>query len=190
MYLKTVNINEFEEKIYPEYKKIFPKIERKTLEHIKQTYCKHLTTIIEIIEEEQFIGFFIINTLKDNPYILLDYFAILPQYQSRGFGSTAIKLLKNMYQMYDGIYIEIEKVGNGVNEEQNKIREKRAKFYENLGFCKMNFEVELFTVLFSTYILPCSKNTFHEELVIKDIFLIYKAILGEKVMKQNYKLIK
>lgn len=27
----------------------------------------------------------------------------------------AIKLLKEMYQNYDGIYIEIEKVGNGDN---------------------------------------------------------------------------
>ncbi len=189
MYLKKVDIKEFKEVIYPEYEKIFPKVERKTYANLKKSYEKNITEIIEIMKEEQFVGFFIVNILPNNPYVLLDYFAILPKYQHRGYGSNAIKLLKEMYKNYDGIYIEIEKVGNGANDEENKIRQRRAKFYENLGFCKMGFDVDLFTVLFSTYMLPCSKDVFSDEDVIKDIFSIYNAVLGEQRAKENCKVI-
>lgn len=190
MYLKKVDIKEFREVIYPEYEKIFPEIERKSYTNLKKSYDKNIVDMIEIIEEDQFVGFFIVNFLKNNPYILLDYFAILPNYQSRGYGRKAVKLLKEMYQDYDGIYIEIEKVGNGDNEEENKIRQRRAKFYENLGFVKLEFDIELFTVLFSTYMLPCSKNYFFNEEVIEGIFSIYNAILGEEKAKKYCKVIK
>lgn len=189
MYLEKVNIKEFKKVVYPEYKKIFPEVERKTYTHLKKSYNNNTTEIIEIIEDEQFVGFFIVNILKNNPYVLLDYFAILPKYQHRGYGSNAIKLLKEMYKNYDGIYIEIEKVGNGDNDEENKIRQRRANFYEKLGFHKMGFDIELFTVLFSTYIFPCSKDKFSDEEVIKDIFAIYDAVLGKRRVKENCKVI-
>lgn len=190
MYLKKVDIKEFREVIYPEYEKIFPEIERKSYANLKRLYDKNIVDMIEIIEEEQFVGFFMVNFLKNNPYILLDYFAILPNYQSRGYGRKAIKLLKEMYQDYDGIYIEIEKVGNGDNEKENQIRKRRAKFYENLGFEKLEFEIELFTVLFSTYMLPCSKNEFSNEEVKKGVFSIYNAVLGEEKVEKYCKVIK
>lgn len=190
MYLKKVDIKEFRKVIYPEYEKIFPEIERKSYTNLKKSYDKNIVDMIEIIEEDQFVGFFMVNFLKNNPYILLDYFAILPNYQSRGHGKKAVKLLKEMYQDYDGIYIEIEKVGNEDNEEENKIRQRRAKFYENLGFVKLGFDIELFTVLFSTYMLPCSKNEFSNEEVIKGVGSMYNAILGEQKAKKYCKVIK
>lgn len=189
MYLKKVDIKEFKKVIYPEYKSIFPEVERKDYADIKKSYNNNITDIIEIIVEEQFVGFFITDSLKDNPYILLDFFAILPKYQNNGYGSEAIKLLKEMYKDYDGIFIEIEKIGNGDNEKENQIRQRRAKFYENLGFHKLGFDIELFTVLFSAYMLPCSKNIFVDEKVIKNILEIYNAILGEEKIKKNCNII-
>ena len=83
MYLKKVDISEFKNVIYPEYKKIFPSIERKPYTEIEKAYNNNLTDIIKIIVEDQFVGFFIINYLNDNPYVVLDYFAILPKYKRR-----------------------------------------------------------------------------------------------------------
>ena len=189
MYLKKVDIKEFKKVIYPEYKSIFPESERKDYADIKKSYNNNITDIIEIIVEEQFVGFFITDFLKDNPYVLLDFFAILPKHQNKGYGSEAIKLLKEMYKDYGGIFIEIEKVGNGDNEEENQIRQRRAKFYENLGFHKLGFDIELYSVLFSAYMLPCAKNIFADEKVIKNILEIYNAILGEEKIKKNCNII-
>lgn len=189
MYLKKVDIKEFKKDLYEEYKKIFPKEERKTYEDIERSYNKNITDIIEIIVDEQCVGFIIINSIKNNRIILLDYFAILPKYQHKGYGTNAIKLLKEMYETYDGIFIEIEKVGNGATDLENRTRQRRAKFYENLGFCKMGFELDFYKVIYSTYILPCSKRTFFDKKVIEDIFEIYRAILGEEKLKKNCKVI-
>lgn len=189
MELKKVNIKEFKKIIYPEYKRIFPKVERRRYPEIKKPYNKNITSIIEIISDNQFIGFAITNSLKDNSYIYLDYFAILPEYQHKGYGTEAIKLLKEYYKDFDGIFIEIEKVGNADNNEENRLREKRAKFYENLGFCKMNFNLKLFTVTYSAYVLPCKGEKLCDSDAINNIFNIYNAIYGEDKAKRNCKVI-
>lgn len=190
MELNRIDIRKFKETIYPEYKKLFPELERKTYSDLERAYHNHIMDIIEIVEENQLVGFFITNFLENNPYVQLDYFAIFSPYQHKGYGTNAIKLLKEMYKSYDGIFIEIEKVGYGATKEENLIREGRAKFYENLGFYKMNFDLDLYTVIYSAYLLPCKRKEFSDKNVIKDIFQIYTAILGEDRVNKNCKVIK
>lgn len=139
--------------------------------------------------EKNFIGFFIVNTVRNIKYIHLDYFAILPEYQSKGYGTEAIRKLKEEYKDYYGIFIEIEKVGEGRTLEENEIRQKRAKFYERIGFSKMKFDIDLYQVIYSAYILKCSVNEI-EENVIEDILAIYRTIFGEEGLKKNCKVIK
>lgn len=188
MILKSVDIEEFKKIIYPEYKKIFPREEQKPYQLIKKSVQNNITEIIEILEKDTFIGFLIINTLETTQYAILDYFAILPQYQNKGYGSKAIALLKKNQV---GIIIEIEKCGLGSNEEENKIRVKRANFYERLGFYKMGFDVDLYKTIYSIYLLPYEENkTINENEVIQNMFNIYVAILGENRVKRNCKVIK
>ena len=188
MYLKKVDIKEFKKAIFKEYKKMFPRLERKTYMTLKKSYNHHITDIIEVIEKEQFVGFIITNFLKDNPYVQLEYIVILPKYQNKGYGTNAIKLLKELYKDYGGIFIEIEKAGEGKSEEENQIRQRRAKFYEKLGFHKMGFDLELYKIIYSPYILPCSKNEFSDEKAIKYFFEIYNATLGKRRVRKNYKI--
>ena len=185
MELKKVDIERFKQIIYPEYEKMFPEIERKSYERIVKLFNNNILEVIEIRNEEEFIGFMIINTLKNNPYAQLDYFAILPEYQRRGYGKHSLILLKELYKDYEGIFIEIEKLGLGEDDEENEIRRKRASFYESIGCVKMGFELELFQVLYSAYILPCSKEKFLDEEVIKKIYEIYEATAGKERTRKN-----
>lgn len=189
MYLKKVDIKEFRKVIFREYKKIFPRLERKLYMTLKKSYNHHIMDIIEIIEEEQFVGFIITNFLKDTPYVQLEYIAILPEYRNKGYGTNAIKLLKELYKEYDGIFIEIEKIGQGKSDEDNQVRQKRARFYEDLGFRKMGFDLDLYQIIYSPYILPCSNNELSDERAIKYFFEIYNATLGKRRVKKNYKVI-
>ena len=59
------------------------------------------------------VGFLLTNSLENNPYLQLDYLAILPTEQSKGYGSQALRLLQEQASVYDGIFIEMEKVGLG-----------------------------------------------------------------------------
>ncbi|MBO5478292.1 MAG: GNAT family N-acetyltransferase [Clostridia bacterium] len=189
MQLVKVNMDEFKIDIYPEYLKLFPEDEQKPYLLIEKSVNNNIMNIFKIVVDNRMVGFIITNTLKENGCVQLDYFAILPEYQSKGYGSKAMELLKEESKEYYGIFIEIEKPGLASSEEENKIRQKRAKFYERLGFIKLKFGLNLFNVIYSTYLLPCSKENILEEKVIEDIFEIYNAISGEKRIKENCKLI-
>ena len=192
MNLKLVDatMDEFKNKIYPEYIKLFPREERKEQVDIEKAIRCKITKVIKlIINENEFVGFFIMNVIENIPYIQLDYFAILSKYQSKGYGSQAIKLLKDKYKDYKGIFIEIEKPGLGKNKDENKIREKRAKFYEKLGFYQLNFEIKLYNVVYSTYILSDQKEKNSEEIVMENVLKIYNAILGTKRVEENFQFV-
>ncbi len=191
MNLINIGIEEFKKEVYPEYIKIFPKEERKELKTIEQNYDKKITKLIKICEHNQFVGFFIINTIKNNQYVQLDYFAILEKYQNKGYGTKAIQLLKKQMETYDGIFVEIEKLGLGKDRQENLLRERRTKFYETLGFEKLNFELKWFeTLILSIYVLPISTYKDTEEKIMKNMFQIYISVHGKEKVDRNCKVIK
>lgn len=195
--IANINIEKFKKVVYPEYLKLFPQEERKALETIEKSFYNGITKIIEIVDNNIFIGFIIINTLTDNKYIQLDYLAILPQYQNKGYGTQAINLLKKQSKEYNGIFVETEKVGLGINEDENKLRAKRARFYEKLGFYKLNFELKWYeSLILSPYVFQISTNKNSEDEILKNMLKIYIATHGRekvenscKIMKINKKLI-
>lgn len=190
MRLEKIGEEEFRKVVYPEYKKLFLREERKPYILISRSIKHKMTNVIKIVEKDNFIGFFIVNSLEGNKYMILDYFAILPEYQNQGYGSKALELLRKQNENYNGIFIEIEKCGMGLNEEENKIREKRSKFYEKVGFHKLNFDIDMYNVTYSTLILPCTKDKFLEEEVLENIFEIYIAISGENRVKRHFRVVK
>ena len=182
MELININFKEFREDVYQKYIEIFPEEERKTLETIERNYNKNITRFIKIDEENKLIGFFIMNSIENDRYMQLDYFAILPEYQNKGYGTKAIKELKKVVPNYDAIFVEIEKLGYGANKVENKIREKRAKFYDRLEFNKLNVDLKWFNSLFlSIYYLKLNENlTYDEEEILNNIFEIYYKVHGKK----------
>ena len=191
MNLINIGIEEFKKEVYPEYIKIFPKEERKELKTIEQNYDKKITKFIKICENNQFVGFFIINTIKNSQYVQLDYFAILEKYQNKGYGTKAIQLLKKQMEAYEGIFVEIEKLGLGKDKQDNLLRERRAKFYETLGFEKLNFELKWFgTLILSIYVLPISTHKDTEEKIMANMFQIYISVQGKEKVDRDCKVIK
>ena len=191
MNLINIGIEAFKKEVYSEYIKIFPKEERKELKIIEQNYDKKITKFIKICENNQFVGFFIINTIKNSQYVQLDYFAILEKYQNKGYGTKAIQLLKSQMEAYDGIFVEIEKLGLGKDKQENLLRERRAKFYETLGFEKLNFELKWFeSLILSIYVLPISSYKDTDEKIMENMFQIYISVHGKEKVDRDCKVIK
>ena len=117
--LRDIDINEFKEKIYSYYLKIFPEDERKSLKLIETSYKKQYTRIIKILYKDEIVGFMLLNKIKYKGYIGLDYFAILPQYRNDKIGTRALEILFEEEKDSKGIFIEIEKIGLGKDEKEN-----------------------------------------------------------------------
>lgn len=185
--LIEIDIQEFKKEIKSYYKKLFPVMERKPVYLIKRMYKKGFTKLLKIVLKEKIIGFFIINEGKTG-YAQMDYFAIFKEYQSQGYGTTALNLIKKKYENSKGIFIEIEKEGLGKNEEENKMREKRAKFYERIGFEKLDFDVFLYGVIYTPYLLKGygfdSKDNIKNEL-----FEFYYITHRKNVINRNCRVV-
>lgn len=190
--MKLVNIDmiELKKNVYPEYVKLFPEIERKPYNMLVELYENNILNVLKIMDGNKFIGFFIVNKVENNKYLQVDYFGILPKYQGKGYGNKAIKLLKKYSKNYEGIFIEVEKLGLGKTEVENKQRERRVKFYERLGFYKLNFDINLCDVIFTPYILQVVDNNQKENKIMKEIFEIYVATFGNDMAKRKVKFIK
>lgn len=180
-------MQEFKQTIYPEYVTLFPKSELKPYEMLEKMFQKNIMKFIKIMDSDTFVGFFIVNALQQSHYLHLDFFAILPQYQSKGYGSKALKLLQEESKQFEGIFIEIEKVGEGKNEQENTIRKKRAQFYERVGFTPLKFEIDLFHVLLSAYVL-FAQEKIEEHRIVKEISTLYDTIYGENIAKKYVKI--
>lgn len=185
MEVKEVDIKEFKKKLFPIYKAMFPPIERRYFYQIKSANKKGMSKIFKICVDNKIIGFLIANVLEENEYIGLDYLAILPEYQSKGYGSKAIMSLKDIFPNYKAMFIEIEKLGCGKSETENIERERRERFYNRLGFEKLNFELFLFGMEYSTYVLPISDKNKDEEEIRNYMFRVYENIYGKRTVKKH-----
>ena len=186
--LKDIDIYEFKKEVYSYYLDIFPEDERKPLELLQSSYERHYTKIIEILYKNEIVGFMVINRVKDKGYAVLDYLAILPQYRNNKLGTKALQMLLEQEKDNRGIFIEIEKVGLGKDTEENLLRANRKKFYEKLGFKKLNFDLYLFGVVYTPYLFSNIKD--NEDMIINEILNIYESISGKERIKQNCKIIK
>lgn len=183
--LQDVDIKEFKKTIYSEYKKLFPAIERKPYKLIKRQCELGITKIWKIVEYDKFVGFIISTTIDSVKYAYLEYFAILPEHQNNGYGTKAIELLKEQYKNCNGIFVEVEKAESA--EDITKI--KRVNFYERLGFYKLGFDIILYTVSYTPYVLQIAEQKEEDIKIIEGIFSIYIAISGQKRVARNCKVI-
>lgn len=187
--LKKIEIEEFKKDVYDDYCLLFPKDELKSYKTLKRNYIENILKIYKIEDDQKYVGFMMFNSIDESKIILFDYFGIKPQYQNMGYGSKAIHLLKNVMKQYNCIYGEVEKLGLGTNIEENNRRKRRIKFYENLGFYKLKYDLELYKVVYTPICLILNKKVSDEE-ILNDTFKIYNSILGENNVKRNCRVIK
>lgn len=173
MKLINIDIKTFKKDIYINYKKMFPRLERKSYNHLKKCSELGMSDFIEIVENDDIIGYMILNKIRDIEYVQLDYFAILPKYQNKGYGTKALELLRKKYNDFNGIFIEVEKVGLGKNEIENNQRSRRDKFYRNIGFITLNYDFTLYKVIYTPYILFTKNEREDEKEIVNKMFKLY-----------------
>lgn len=188
MQIKELTIKEFKDKLLSYYIELFPRQERKPFFILENNVKKGLMKILGIYDEEieEIVGFQIL-TFSENPiYAYLEYFAILPQYQSKGYGSKSLDLLKEYSKQYEGIVLEIESIGKGKNEEENEIRKRRQKFYEKNGFEALDTRILLFNQDFTVYLFP-KKESITDVQILEKLKKIYIKSIGKEKADKNFK---
>ncbi len=184
MDLRQVNMEEFKKNIYKEYIKLFPYDELNELDEIEEAINEGREVIYEIIVDNKIVGFIMLERIrKDFPYYV-DYFGIFKKYQGKHYGTMAFNYLINNVVVNDGICLEIEK-----EDKRFPHTLKRAKFYRDLGFKRINSEYLYYNVRYTPYVYDK-----HRKYTKSDIYKIltsyYKKNFGIKEFHNNFVLIK
>lgn len=184
--LIPIDLKEFQKELYSYYVELFPKDERKSYYILKKLSKKGVEKFLKIVDGNTTIGFLMYCVLENNPYVWLDYFAILPEYQNKGYGSKTIPNLKEFFCDYEGIYGEVEKRGMGKDESENRQRDRRIKFWQKLGFIFLeDCDLNLWNVIYTPCILKIKETNIDSKVVIKNSFELYNGILGERNVKKH-----
>ena len=136
MILRLANAKD-KKKIKEIYNEAFPAVEKKPFFLFRRKNVK----LYALVDEEICVGLFIAVEHKD--MVFIDYFAIDKNCRGKGYGSTALTLLKNQYTD-KRIFLEIEDTIECLMEHK-EVREKRKRFYKANGFLMSHLRVNAFT---------------------------------------------
>ena len=181
--VNEITIDEFKDTIYSNYLKLFPIDEQRSLKKIEDTYESGIEKIYKITHNNITIGFFMLERINNSYPYYLDYFAIFEDYQNKGFGTEALKVLINKIVKDCELIGEIEKVS-----DDNPKSIKRFDFYKKLGFRKTSREYLLYNVYYNPIIYSKSKD-FDSNKYDKTFFDYYKINCGEEEVKKKCRII-
>ncbi len=154
------------------YKKSFPKSELKPFSLIEKKVKDGTAEICGIFGDDIFSGLMI--NAKYGDIVLIDYLAIDPDFQNKGIGSTALKLLFEKYPS-NRIILEIEATDIDVPDLEN--RKNRKNFYLRNGLKVMPYKVDLFGVEMEIL-------TFGGDVDFKEYFSLQKHYLPINIDKK------
>ena len=157
------------------YESAFPPEERMPFARVLEKRDNGTMRLLSVESERgEFLGFANITLCLD--VLALNYFAILPEKQGKGYGTEVIVELKKRYSERS-IVIDIE--DDGVESDNREQRTRRRCFYERLGFRAMPYRLSIFGV--PSLIMSSGRSYTFEE--YKTIFAeVFSAWAVDKVI--------
>lgn len=170
--------NSLFKEIYNEYMKVdFPPDELKPCSRILKQKKAGIALTLGYYDGNQLVGYAVIEQDAAQQILLLDYFAILPQFRQQGKGTLFLSEIKNMFSNVKCIFIETE-----APIHPTAIR--RLEFYLHAGARKTTIQVNLFHVDY--LILTLNNNCSDDEnlILLKEIYdTIYPAFFRKNYLK-------
>ena len=127
----------------------FPDDERKPLKIILSRYQKRQNFCLLYLEENIVKAYSILEFA--NQSLLMDYFAVLPQFRVQGVGTRFLQEMKDYFKDYEALFIESESAYDDVSL-------KRLDFYQKAGAWLSGIKVYLYHVDYEVMVMPLKKE--------------------------------
>lgn len=118
----------------------------------------------------------------DDPYVMLDYFAVLPEYRNRGEGSTLLRqMLDRFCRNGHGVFGEVE-APVSKDESVNSLRRRRLGFYDRAGLRKAGYTARVIGV---PYIVLLYGPEISDDNLIKTHQKLYHSVFSDSFYAKN-----
>ena len=184
--IREIRKNEYDD-LYSHMKRDFPANEIPPFFVIKRNFEKNiydgffLTENIENIGsvENIDIGYAVITAPENLKYAFINFFAVFPQYRSKGYGSEFLKIILNRYSDRT-LVLEADNPSAAKTAALHDEAERRLKFYECAGFRVVpTAKAKIFGV--DMVIMASTASGYDEKLSAREIMhALYLPALGAK----------
>lgn len=178
------------ETVYKEQMNLdFPPAEIKPLERILSLWEKGLYEVYGMYEEENLLGYAFLSTTKEKSWRLLDYYAIISKYRSKGYGGKFLSSLKKKLEEEEviGLLIEIESIRSSLDEKERQVRERRQNFYFRNEIITTNRYATIFEMEYEILYYPFKEYETVQK-IIEEYKKIYQCMLPTNLYEQNCKI--
>ncbi len=130
--------------------------ELKSLAHISDMCDRGLYCAYGLWQDETLIAYALLANTADRRIHMLDYYAVLPEYQDKGWGGKFLRMLHKTLGG-DSILFEVEDPDYAPDEEERAHWQRRIRFYENNGCLHTGVKLNLYGFDYTLMQLPAEK---------------------------------
>lgn len=164
-------------------KRDFPKDELKPLNRILALMGQGEYEPYGLFRGESLLAYALYWKVGEDPYVMLDYFAVLPKSRNQGTGSTLLRQMLNQFcRGGRGVFGEVE-IPNTGDEEVDALRRRRLGFYDRAGLRKINYFAKVFGVPY--IVLAYGPDISDDALMGTHRKLYRRAFPDPKIYKNN-----
>ena len=160
--MKLMNIADdgaqYKWQLYDLYDKAFPEQEKKPLQIMENLVADNRMEMLAMVDEDEFVGLAINLIDTEQNRALLDYYAIVPEKRSGGYGSKGQEVLLDRFKNQKYIF-EIETQDE--KAENAEERKRRKAFYLRNGLKETGLFVNAYNTDFEI-LTPDGELTFWE----------------------------
>ena len=160
--MKLMNIADdgaqYKWQLYDLYDKAFPAQEKKPLQIMENLIADNRMEMLAMVDEDEFVGLAINLIDTEQNRALLDYYAIVPEKRSGGYGSKGLEVLLDRFKNQKYIF-EIETQDE--KAENAEERKRRKAFYLRNGLKETGLFVNAYNTDFEI-LTPDGELTFWE----------------------------
>ena len=127
--------------------------ELKSLAHISNMCSRGRYSAYGLWNDNELIAYALLGNTADKRKHLLDYYAVLPEYQDQGWGSRFLAMLSDELPG-DAILFEVEDPDYAPNPEEEAHWRRRIRFYEKNGCMHTRVKLSLYGFDYTLMQLP------------------------------------
>lgn len=158
--------------------------ELKPLAHIEKLLTKEKYRAYGLWNGATFVAYALFCMAKANSALLLDYYAVLPHFQDKGYGGKFLELLVKELKDWEDIILEVENPDFAENDKERDICQRRLRFYERNACEYTDAQVKLFGHEYVIMLLPAARRASNSE-VVEQLDEIYHTMFSSEIYKKN-----
>lgn len=160
----------------------FPPNELKPFSRLQKLTEEGLYEPYGLFREGKLLSYALYWKAGEDPYVMLDYFAVMPEARNAGVGSALLRdMLSRFCRNGGGVFGEVE-IPNTGDEAVDDLRRRRLGFYARAGLRRMNYTTRIIGV---PYLVLAYGPEISDEELMETHRKLYRGVFSDAIYAEK-----